>query len=130
MTATKGRIKIQGEINGFAFHTTLMPVKAKPYLLYVNTPMLKGTGASEGDLVKFNIYPDNEHYEYHYPIPPLLKQKLESEKLTEQFDALTASRKKDILKYLGHLKTEETLKKHVSTLLHRLKAGEKNIRIP
>jgi hypothetical protein len=49
LNATKGQIKIQGTINGFAFHTTLMPVKNKPFILYVNMPMLKGTGAVEGE---------------------------------------------------------------------------------
>ena len=130
LKATKGRIKVQGTINGFHFHTTLMPVKGKPYILYVNTPMLKGTGAIEGDVVKFSIAQDLNHYEHHYPMPAILARKLKDEKLHDQFERLTESRKKDILKYLSYVKTEETLLKHISILLKRLKTGEKNIRIP
>jgi hypothetical protein len=130
LTATRGQIKVQGTINDFPFHTTLMPVKDKPYILYVNTPMLKGTDVVEGDAVKFSIAQDLEHYEYYYPMPAILARKLESEKLLKQFEGLTMSRRKDILKYLSYVKTEETLLKHVLTLLQRLKAGEKNIRIP
>lgn len=130
LEATKGQIKVQGNINGFAFHTTLMPVKNKPYLLYVNTPMLKGTGAVEGDIVKFSIVQDLDHYEHHYPMPAILARKLHDAKLRDQFEEMTVSRKKDILKYLSYVKTEETLLKHISTLLLKLKKGEKNIRIP
>ena len=130
LKATKGQIKVQGTVNGFPFHTTLMPVKDKPYLLYVNTPMLKGTGAVEADTVKFSLAQDLNHYEHHYPMPEILTRKLRDEKLTDQFDQMTVSRKKDILKYLSYVKTEETMLKHISSLLQRLKKGEKNIRIP
>ncbi|HTE25582.1 DUF1905 domain-containing protein [Flavitalea sp.] len=130
LKATKGLIKVQGTINSFPFHTTLMPVKDKPYILYVNTPMLKGTGAVEGDAVKFSLEQDLNHYEHHYPMPAILARKLKDEKLLDQFEQLTESRKKDILKYLSYVKTEETLLKHITILLQRLRAGEKNIRIP
>jgi hypothetical protein len=130
LKATKGQIKVEGTINGFPFHTTLMPVKDKPYLLYVNTTMLKGTCAVEGDTVKFNLTQDLNHYEHHYPMPEILARKLRDEKLLDQFEQMTASRKKDILKYLSYVKTEETMLKHISALLQRLQNGEKNIRIP
>jgi uncharacterized protein YdeI (YjbR/CyaY-like superfamily) len=84
----------------------------------------------EGDIVKFSISQDLDHYEHHYPMPAILAQKLSDAKLRDQFEQMTASRKKDILKYLSYVKTEETLLKHISVLLQKLKAGEKNIRIP
>ena len=36
LAAEKGRIHIKGQINGFDFVKTLMPVKNEPYRLFVN----------------------------------------------------------------------------------------------
>ena len=130
LVATKGQIKILGTINGVSFHTTLMPVKAKPYILYVNTPMLMSSGVGEGETVTFTISQDLNHYEHHYPMPEILSRRLAEEDLDSVFAQQSESRKKDILKYLSYLKTEETLVKHIATLIKKLRAGEKNIRIP
>ena len=130
LLATKGLIKIRGTINGFSFHTTLMPVKNKPYILYVNIPMLKGAVLKEGDMGSFSVQQDLTSYEQHYPMPALLTEALKKTKLSEQFTVLTESRKKDILKYLNGIKTETTLQKHITTLVKKLKNKEKNIRIP
>ena len=130
LLATKGLIKIRGTVNGFSFHTTLMPVKNKPYILYVNIPMLKGAVLKEGDRASFSIQQDLTGYEKYYPMSALLTEALKKTKLEEQFCALTESRKKDILKYLNGIKTETTLQKHIATLVKKLKNKEKNIRIP
>ena len=130
LLATKGLIKIRGTINGFSFHTTLMPVKNKPYILYVNIPMLKGAVLKEGDMGLFSIQQDLTTYEKYYPMPALLTETLKKTKQEEQFYALTEPRKKDILKYLNGIKTQITLEKHIATLVKKLKNKEKNIRIP
>ena len=130
LLATKGLIKIRGTINGFSFHTTLMPVKNKLYILYVNIPMLKGAVLKEGDMGSFSIRQDLTSYEQHYPMPATLTEALKKTKLEEQFSALTEARKKDILKYLNGIKTNTTLEKHITTLVKKLRDNEKNIRIP
>jgi len=53
MVATKGYISIKGTINKHSFTQTLVPVKNKPYRLFVNGPMLKGSTTKLGDIVKF-----------------------------------------------------------------------------
>lgn len=127
---TKGTVKIVGTINDFDFHTTLMPVKDKPHILYVNMPMLKGSGKAEDDTASFIIRQDFNHYEYHYPMPDLLKEGLKKAKVEKEFQNLTPSRQKDILKYLHYVKTEATLARHIATLIKKLSAREANIRIP
>ena len=130
LTAEKGRINIKGQINGFDFTKTLMPVKNEPHRLFVNQVMMKGGKTALGETATFEIEQDNEKEDKEYPTPLILTEQLKKEQLTTAFDSLTASRKKDILKYLNYVKTEETLLKNIDKLIAQLKNKEKNVRIP
>ncbi|MET0300132.1 MAG: DUF1905 domain-containing protein [Flavitalea sp.] len=130
LVATRGLIRIRGFINEHPFHTTLMPVKEKPYILYVNIPMLKGAGVQESGRATFLIEQDNANYEVHYPMLPALDKQLKEHKLTKNFNLLSESRKKDILKYLNNVKSVKTLNKHIGTVIQKLLDGEVNVRIP
>lgn len=125
----KGYIRIKGTINGFAFSTTLVPVKDAPYRLFVNIPMLKGANAALGDTAAFSIEPETAPVEHDYPMAPQLEKQLKAKKLTDAFERLTPSRRKDILKYLYYLKTEETLQKNIDKVIDQLSKGL-NARIP
>lgn len=130
LTAERGRIHIKGQINGFDFTKTLMPVKNEPYRLFVNQAMMKGGKTALGETAIFEIEQNNEKEDKEYSTPLLLKEQLKKEQLTTAFDSLTASRKKDILKYLSYVKTEETLLKNIYKIITQLKNKEKNVRIP
>lgn len=129
MKPEKGYIRIEGTINGFAFRQTLVPVKNKPYRLFVNIPMLKGGNTALGNNADFTIEQDFKPVENDYPMVESLRRKLKEKDLTAAYNALTPSRKKDILKYLNGLKTEETLQKNITKVIKQLEAGE-NARIP
>jgi len=58
MAVTKGYIYVRGKIKGYSFQQTLVPVTNEGYCLYVNGPMLKGSGTKPGDTVKFTIEED------------------------------------------------------------------------
>ncbi|WP_276135271.1 YdeI/OmpD-associated family protein [Polluticoccus soli] len=124
LEAVRGYIKVKGTINGFAFRTTLVPVKNGPCRLFTNLIMLNGASAWIGDEVKFVIEQDVEVLEIDYPMPPELKKRLKEKKLTAVFDALTPSRKKEILRYLGFIKTEETLLRNIDKLVTRMEEGQ------
>lgn len=124
LEAVRGYIKVKGTINGFAFRTTLVPVKNGQYRLFTNLIMLKGAGAWIGDAVKFVIEQDVEIPEIDYPMPPALRKRLKEKKLMGAFEALTPSRKKEILHYLGFIKTEETLLRNIDKLVARMEEGE------
>jgi hypothetical protein len=47
-----------------------------------------------------------------------------------QLHNFTFARKKDILKYLNSIKTEETLASNILKVIRQLHAKEKNVRIP
>lgn len=125
----KGYIRIKGTINGYPFSTTLVPVKDKPYRLFVNIPMLKSANAALGDTAAFSIEPETAPVDHDYPMVPQLEKRLKSKKLTSAFESLTPSRRKDILKYLNYLKTEEALQKNIDKVIGQLEKGM-NANIP
>jgi hypothetical protein len=118
---TKGYIPIKGKINGHTFVQTLVPVKDEEYRLYVNGPMLKGGKAKNGDTAKFvieqNLYPETRDPK----MLPALKKRLAEEKLTKSFLQLTPYRRKEILKYLSFLKTEESVQRNIAKIIDQLK---------
>jgi hypothetical protein len=130
MKAIKGYIPVAGKINGHAFKQTLVPVKGGPYRLYVNIPMLKGGETKVGDIATFTLKQDRSNRKKDYPMNVALKKALTSNKLLPRFNALTKSRKKDILKYLGSLKNEETIMKNVDKVIRQLKESRSTVRVP
>lgn len=130
MTPTKGYIKIKGNINNFGFIQTLVPVKDSPYRLFVNKMMMEGGKTALGKVAAFVIEQDNHAEIKAYPPSKMLTAELRKYGLTKAFNALTPSRKKDVLKYLSFIRTEATLKKNIDKLINQLKNKEKNVRVP
>lgn len=130
MKPVKGYIPVMGKVNGHTFTQTLVPVKDGPYRLYVNIPMLKGGGVKVGDTATFALKQDTTDRKVSYQMVPALEKALKANRVIAAFDALTASRKKDILKYLGNIKSEETLSKNISKVIVQLKKSGSAVRIP
>jgi hypothetical protein len=130
LTAVKGYIRVKGTINGFGFKQTLVPVKDSPYRLFVNIPMLKGGETEVGKSATFSIEQNSQAPKKEYTMLLMLRFYLKNEKLTSDFNQLTPSRKKDILKYLGNIKTEETMVKNVRKVIDQLKRKVKTVRVP
>lgn len=121
MVPTKGYIPVKGMINGHAFVQTLVPVKGEAYRLYVNGPMLKGGKAKNGDKAQF-VIEQNLHPESRDPkMLAAFKKRLTEEKLMNTFKKLTPYRQKEILKYLGFLKTEESVQRNIVKVIEQLK---------
>lgn len=130
LEADRGRISISGKICGFHFTKTLMPVKDGPYRLFVNQAMMKGGKTALGRVATFEIKQDTEKVTKEYPIPLMLTEDLKKHRLTAAFEDLSASRKREILKYLSYVKTEATMRTNIDKLVIQLKSKEKNVRIP
>jgi len=130
LTALKGYIKIKGTVNKYPFKKSLMPVKNGPYRLFVNMPTLKGANTAVGKIADFEIEQDFDVVIKAYPVPALLTQELRKRDLLEDFNKLTESRKKNILKYLSFIKTEATMLRNIGKLISQLEKKEKNPRIP
>ncbi len=126
----KGRINIKGQINDFSFTKTLMPVKNSFHRLFVNKEMMLGGKTALGQVAFFEIQQDYEKVVKQYPVPDLLSQHLKENKLSTDFDCLTNSKKRAILKYLNQLKNKESIVRNIEKLIVQLKNKEKNVRVP
>jgi hypothetical protein len=120
----RGYIPVKGKIGNHKFRHTLVPVKNSPYRLYVNGPMLKGSGMTVGQTVEFVIEQDSAERNKPLSMPVLFRKALEKNKLQAAFKELIPSRQKDILKYLNHLKTEKALLRNINKVIGQLKSAQ------
>jgi uncharacterized protein YdeI (YjbR/CyaY-like superfamily) len=119
----KGR-RVRGEIEGFAFRTSLFPDKhlnlgQKGELLLVNKQMQAGAGARVGDKVRIWLEPDFEEREIK--LPKELEVQLNSARgLRKWFDAMGPSMRREIGKFVSEPKSAESRQKRAGRLAERL----------
>jgi uncharacterized protein YdeI (YjbR/CyaY-like superfamily) len=90
---TRGRFRVRGEINGFAFRTSLFPTRKGEHFLLVNKKMQAGAHVSEGNTAEFHLEPDTE--ERVVTLPTELKRILaEDRSLRCWFETLNYSIRK------------------------------------
>ena len=101
---TRGMFRVKGEINGFAFRTSLFPTRKGKHFLLVNKKMQSGAHVSEGTTAEFSLEPDTE--ERVVIVPPELKRILTEDKTFRRwFDALSYSIRKWICDWLTQPKS-------------------------
>lgn len=92
----RGRLKVRGQINGFAFRTSLFPTRQGKHFLLVNKKMQAGAGAREGSRAEFRIEPDTE--KRFVVTPGELKRLLAEDRFFRRwFDSLNYSIRKWIV---------------------------------
>jgi uncharacterized protein YdeI (YjbR/CyaY-like superfamily) len=102
----RGQIKVNGEINGFAFRTSLFPTREGWHFLLVNKQMQQGARAVEGSIANFQMELDRE--ERTVTIPDELKRILsEDRSLRRWYDGLNHSTRSDIAKGITEPKSGE-----------------------
>ena len=100
---SRGRLKVKGEINGFAFRTSLFPTREGRHFLLINKRMQKGAHAFVGTVARFRLEPDTE--ERTVTTPPELKRILAEDRLlTRWFDTLNYSTRKWLTDWIGDVK--------------------------
>jgi uncharacterized protein YdeI (YjbR/CyaY-like superfamily) len=103
---TRGRLRVRGEINGFAFRTSLFPTRTGEHFLLVNKKMQAGAHASEGTTAEFFLEPDTE--ERVVSTPAELQRILAKDRLFRRwFDALSYSIRKWISDWVEQPKSAE-----------------------
>lgn len=86
----RGRLRVKGEINGFAFRTALFPSGKGNHFLLVNKGMQAGSYARAGNTAQFRLEPDLEVRKAVMPLE--LKRTLsQARSLQRWFDNLTYS---------------------------------------
>ncbi len=116
---SKGAIPVCGRLNGSEFIQTLVKYKGS-WRLYVNGEMLRSSGLETGDIANVEMGFDPRPREV--AVPPKLAAALRTDRPARTaFESLSPSRRKEILRYLGSLKTEGSLERNIERTLRHLR---------
>jgi uncharacterized protein YdeI (YjbR/CyaY-like superfamily) len=103
---TRGRLRVKGEINGFAFRTSLFPTGKGFHCLTVNKRMQVAANAAPGDTAQFRLQPDTE--KRVVTVPAELQRILNEDRPFRQwFDQLTFSIRKWICDWVTNVKNPQ-----------------------
>ena len=120
---SKSPIPICGTINGKKYSQTLMRYKGE-WRLYINTTMLKNSPKRIGETVDMIIQFDAADRTIK-PHPEFSKALGKNKEAKKVFDALPASRQKEINRYISSLKTKESRAKNIERAIGFLKGKER-----
>jgi uncharacterized protein YdeI (YjbR/CyaY-like superfamily) len=118
---TRGMLKVQGEINGFAFRTSLFPTGKGYHYLLVNKRMQAGANAAPGDTAQFRLEPDTA--ERKAVVPAELHRALsEDRSLRRWYDKLNYSIRKWIGDWISQPKSPSARVRRSEQIAERLLA--------
>src|SRR5436305_15175082 len=86
----RGQIKVTGEINGFAFRTSLFPTREGVHFLIVNKKMQAGGRVNRGAKARFRLQPDMTVRKIEPP-PELTAVLRQSKQLRKYFESMSNS---------------------------------------
>jgi uncharacterized protein YdeI (YjbR/CyaY-like superfamily) len=99
----RGQLKVKGEVNGFAFRTSLFPDGKGGHRLLVNKLMQRGAKTTPGMTARFRLEPDSEVRVVN--VPEELHRALSEERsLRRWFDSLNYSARNEICKGIAQAK--------------------------
>jgi uncharacterized protein YdeI (YjbR/CyaY-like superfamily) len=123
------RLRVRGEVNGFAFRTSLFPDVRGGFYLLVNRAMQVGAGVALGEAAEFRLEADLEPREAE--LPDELAVLLDEEPgLREWFDELTEYMRREIGKWVVGVKSDEARMRRAEQMAERLLAtmeGERKL---
>jgi uncharacterized protein YdeI (YjbR/CyaY-like superfamily) len=117
----RSQLRVKGEINGFAFRTSLFPNGRGGHYLLVNKQMLKGGQASAGAAAHFHLEPDTEKRQTVVPVE-LERALAEDRALLRWFRGLNESTRKNAALWVGAVKSTEARERRAMQLAERLMA--------
>ncbi len=120
----RGRIAIQGTINGFAFQTSAFPDGEGSPNIQINGSMRDGAKAAVGDTATFVIQPASDTIDFEIPddLNTALKK---STKASAQWEKITPKAKAEWVTWITSSKKEETRAARVTKTIDRLSKGDK-----
>jgi uncharacterized protein YdeI (YjbR/CyaY-like superfamily) len=117
----RGQLRVKGEINGFAFRTSLFPTGNGEHYLLVNKSMQAGANAAPGETARFRLEPDTEVRKAI--VPPELKRYLaEDRRLCHWFNELNYSMRRYIGDWIVQVKSSEARQRRAEQIAERLLA--------
>jgi uncharacterized protein YdeI (YjbR/CyaY-like superfamily) len=117
----RGQLKVKGEINGFAFRTSLFPTGKGDHIMIVNKGMQRGARAYLGMIAAFRLEPDTE--ERVITVPAELKRVLSEDcSLQRWFEQLSDSMRREISKWITGVKSAAARLRRAEQMAERLLA--------
>src|SRR6185369_7774282 len=115
---TRGQIRVKGEINNFAFRTSIFPTGDGHHYMIVNKQMQKGGSVRPGMEAHFRMEPDLA--ERTVPASPELEQTLkQSRRLQKFYQGLTPSTRTEIVRWIAGAKQRETRERRADQCAER-----------
>jgi uncharacterized protein YdeI (YjbR/CyaY-like superfamily) len=116
----RGQLRIKGEINGFAFSSTLFPAGNGTHFLIVNKKLLSGGKTAAGMTAKFRLQPDTTPRITVSPPAELLRELGQSKRLLKYYESLNPSRRREIAKWVAECKTSDARQRRSRQIAERL----------
>lgn len=108
----KGFIPVKGTVNQLPYQQTLVKYGGL-WRLYINTGMLKDSPKRIGEKINITLSLDLSDRTI-LPHPKLLEALRKNKEANEVFERISPSLRKEIIRYISFLKTEESIAKNVN----------------
>ncbi len=115
----RGQLKVRGDINGFAFRTSLFPTGDGEHVLLVNKRMQAAAKVIVGSQAGFRLEPDTEARTVELP-GELVQAFAEDRALRRWFDQLNYSSRKYICEWITEVKSAEARRRRADQIAERL----------
>ena len=113
------RLRVKGEVNGFAFRTSLFPDPRGGFFLLVNRTVQQGAGIHLGDTPEFHLEPDLDPREAE--LPDELAALLEEEpNLRAFYDSMSEYMRREICKWVTGVKSDAARLSRAEQMAERL----------
>ena len=117
---TRGHLRVQGEINGSQFRTTLFPTGKGEHFFIVNKKMQSAGKVAPGLTAKFRIEPDTTKRKPVAPPQELLEEIGQSKRLLKIYESFNPSFRKYMVDWVASGKQESTRRRRAQLLAERL----------
>ena len=115
----RGQLRVNGEMNGFAFHGCLFPTGDGRHFLLVNKRLQAGGKVTAGGRAKFRMEPDAEKRVVTMPVE-LERALLEDGRLWRWYDGLNPSMRNEVAKWVGGVQSEAARLRRAEQMAERL----------
>lgn len=120
----RGRVAVEGTINGFEFRSSAFPDGDGSHNIQVNGAMRDGAKVSVGDTALFSILPSTDAVKVTVPAD-LSAALRKSAKAGALWDAITPKARAEWVTWIASAKKEETRNARTGKTIERLSKGEK-----
>jgi uncharacterized protein YdeI (YjbR/CyaY-like superfamily) len=118
---TRAKVRVKGEINGFAFRASVFPTRKGFHCMLVNKRLQTGANAALGETAQFRLVPDTA--KRVAIVPAELQRTLnEDRSFLRWFDQLSFSLRKWICDWVTNVKSPESRRRRAEQVAEQLLA--------